>query len=252
MNHRNIHGNNHGKVGTNAHNNIHNNIYGKPQKRSTGQSRGPISSQSPKKSSFKRFVLLVFIVGIGIYVWRSRILSTSKVESPSSNVSEVDERSPIVSTPPLGERSLPADHRGNFEKIKKADSHHSGSLGAPAQHKQELMIEQFKEVTEYAFRSIPTIEALQALDASEVHDMPEKLNQAGIALGRVAQAIQDHPELANEGMDFYKRCAKTDDFPSSVRALCYFSLKGLGAAHHVEIAEGDYPAEVRELATELE
>jgi hypothetical protein len=57
--------------------------------------------------------------------------------------------------------------------------------------------------------------------------MPVPVSVAAAALGEVAQAVADHPELAPSAAAFYRECAEGDHL-NLIRAFCLARARGNG------------------------
>ncbi len=82
----------------------------------------------------------------------------------------------------------------------------------------------FQKVIVEAKASIPSIKHLRGLSDSQLHETPVEIQDAGLALGRVADALEAHPELAKEAIAFYEVCVVNEQYPTSVRTSCYLDL----------------------------
>ena len=106
----------------------------------------------------------------------------------------------------------------------------------------------FDETAREIMDRLPTLSDLRSLSDAEVHDTPKPIIQAGLQLGRIAELLQANPRLGLRAVQFYSKCASDENFPSSVRALCFSHLKNLDGD---TAAQAAVPAEIRELAEDL-
>ena len=110
--------------------------------------------------------------------------------------------------------------------------------------------EKFAKKTRETLDSLPTVAKLRGLTEEEAHVNPAALNAAGDDLGQIAAEVQADPSLVPQAVEFYKSCAKRDDLPTSVRALCYSDHNAL--AKQDPLPEDEIPAAVRKLAQKLD
>ncbi len=106
----------------------------------------------------------------------------------------------------------------------------------------------FAELAQKAFDSLPRIETLRTSGES-VHHAPKILLDSSEALTQVSMALRDHPEFADQGIEFYRACAHNDSLMTAVRAVCLqrlaFWTKGS------ELENGAHSQELRDLAQGL-
>lgn len=110
----------------------------------------------------------------------------------------------------------------------------------------------FIEMAQRILRELPTREDLKSLSPQEVHRSPQILMDAGLALGQVAERLDQNSELIHEALGFYQDCAGNAELPSSVRALCFSNLESRSKAAGIEIPWDDLVSEnIRKLAKKL-
>jgi hypothetical protein len=63
--------------------------------------------------------------------------------------------------------------------------------------------------------------ALQHLPQKEVHHTPTSVIQAANHLGDLTDYVEQHPETASKAVEFYRDCAMNQEFPLSIRAVCF-------------------------------
>jgi hypothetical protein len=90
----------------------------------------------------------------------------------------------------------------------------------PAGHQND-----FRLLLDEAWEAIPSVEELRALPEAELHHTPKVIISAGTKLGHIAERLKENPELSGQAASFYSNCALNQDFPTSIRALCYSDLK---------------------------
>ncbi len=109
------------------------------------------------------------------------------------------------------------------------------------------IIENFQNIANRTLRSIPTIEDLQKLSDEEVHNTPTQIIEAASKIGKIASMLALDSSLKPIGIGFYEDCAKTENFPNSVRAVCYFNLKKLDLDHFKKL-EPWIPKEIQRIS----
>lgn len=117
--------------------------------------------------------------------------------------------------------------------------------------KSRMTREQFQNLLETTTQLIPTVAELRKLPAEELHLTPKVLQVAGYQLGLVAEAIENNPALAQEGMSFYENCVLTQNNPTPVRALCLSDYEKLGAKSRLPVREDIAPENIRTLAEQI-
>lgn len=112
---------------------------------------------------------------------------------------------------------------------------------------------EFKQLAEKTLASLPTNEDLQRLKAEELHSTPAPIVAAARSLSQVTKLLHAHPELAPEGLKFYRECAERASAPDSVRALCFANLRNLSQAAGQPDAfrAAEYPERIRRLGDQI-
>lgn len=113
------------------------------------------------------------------------------------------------------------------------------------------MLAQFSRVRTETLSLIPTQSQLRRLDHEETHFTPKQLLVASMKIGELAQMIEDHPELAEEGLRFYKQCAEMPRYPNAVRASCFVDFQKLNTQHPSSIPAPEITEQVRALAAKI-
>ncbi len=110
---------------------------------------------------------------------------------------------------------------------------------------------EFSALTADVLRALPQLKALQGLNDEAVHNTPDIIREAGVALGQVAQLVHDNPAYEEAGVRFYDECTLQGGGINSIRALCYANLKRLSTKLKLPLEEEKYPADVRRLAAHI-
>ncbi|MGZ3688460.1 MAG: hypothetical protein ACXWP5_10090 [Bdellovibrionota bacterium] len=109
---------------------------------------------------------------------------------------------------------------------------------------------EFSRWSVQVLKTLPTRESLRQLTDEEAHRTPLSVQDAAEELGRIAQAIHDTPAFAEEGREFYRKCAAAEELLTAVRALCFADFTRLDQ----RLGESEAPAvpqTVRALAAQL-
>ncbi len=175
-------------------------------------------------------LLLVLILGAGWFL-------NQTLNSPQESI-------PFLPTEPVLSQTQ--------NEIKKEKSISHESVSQTELKAQSLEVQEFIQFTEKVYQSLPFISDFQRLSESEVHHTPALMIEAGEKLGEIAQALEDHPEWAESAIPFYTDCARNDQFPNPVRALCYYHLNQIKNQNSSAFIDASVPVEVRSLAEKLE
>ena len=110
----------------------------------------------------------------------------------------------------------------------------------------------FRERAERVLSDFPQKQILKDPDR-DLHRPPPELADAGAELGAIEDLLDDYPNLINEGLRFYKKCALKDDLLTSLRALCLHNLKTRAkkAGKEKEIRWKEFPDQLHRLADRL-
>lgn len=117
---------------------------------------------------------------------------------------------------------------------------------------EEEAKKKFLELAENVFQRLPTEEDLQKLSSDEVHFTPQKILEAGVELGRIAELLEQSPGLASEALLFYKKCTLENRFPVSIRALCYSHWRDLDPEGPQSYDQTSLSGQIRSLADQLD
>lgn len=87
----------------------------------------------------------------------------------------------------------------------------------------------------------------------DLHRPPPELADAGAELGAIEDLLDDYPDLINEGLRFYKKCALKDELLTSLRALCLHNLKNRAkkTGKEASIRWSEFPDQLHRLADRL-
>ena len=76
-----------------------------------------------------------------------------------------------------------------------------------------------EKVTAFYFQ-VPRKSSLADVTASEMHETPQPVLEAGRHLGNMHEYFSTHDHDVNVELNFYLKCSQQKDFFDSVRALC--------------------------------
>ena len=95
---------------------------------------------------------------------------------------------------------------------------------------------------------LPTIADIKKLPSEAVHHTPAIIMQAGRDLGYIKEILKVHPSYEIEANVFYEKCAKTKEFPKSVKALCLTNLIEIKKKNGEILNLNNYPNDIVELS----
>jgi hypothetical protein len=110
---------------------------------------------------------------------------------------------------------------------------------------------EFSNLRQEVFQSMPTKADLAKLSDEDAHYTPQAMFNAAVELGKIAQAVADHPDLAPETFEFYKQCAEKELLPDSLRASCYAEFQKLLKSSGLSEALPQVPQNVIDLAAQV-
>ena len=90
-----------------------------------------------------------------------------------------------------------------------------------------MSLSDFSELSQATQKALPTLQDFKSLSSKEAHTTPLIIQQAGSALGKVAQALSDNPHFAAEAAQFYRDCFARINLPDQIRALCLANHRNL-------------------------
>ena len=142
-----------------------------------------------------------------------------------------------------------SSHDSTSNESTSAPSAASGP-GLVANEGEEVR-QDFSNLRQEVFQSMPTKEQLAKLSGEEVHFTPQVMLKAAVELGKIAQAVADHPGLAPEALEFYKQCAEKEISPNSLRASCYAEFEKLSESSGLNQSKPNVPESIRDLAAQV-
>ncbi len=187
-------------------------------------------NREPEKSSFKDllYIATALLLIVGIVIYRS--------------VDSKENTSVVVAVA----EGVEAPQTANSTLDKSTKDEDAGVTAG------KLNLENFRELTRTALEKLVPIKQFKDLQSQELHSMPEIMQESGVLLGQIAQALHDNPALQSEANSFYEDCFRQKDLPNQIRGLCLANHRNLrlkiGESGDWTSVEGEMPAEVIRLA----
>jgi hypothetical protein len=201
---------------------------------------------SKQKSGVRKVILFVMFLTLGLLYFLKNN-QAKKVEADLDVVTsemQTAVNKPIQTIPDVAPLSEPRQ-----VAIKKSEQKQIPPQ--VLQNSVELQKREFLILRDKALQSIPTVQELRKLTKEQLHFTPESVLNAGLEIGTAAEYIDKHPELSDDGLDFYEKCATGVNHPTSIRASCYFDFNRLAKKVGSRRASPQVPEHVRNLAEKL-
>jgi len=137
------------------------------------------------------------------------------------------------------------------------DQQESASSSTPLlDHERQFTEQEITQMTENGFeellteveRRLPKISDIKKIPSGALHRTPETIIEAGRNLGLVKEILISHEKFIPKAIGFYDHCAKSEERPTPVRALCFTNLVLLKKQKDEKINLKDYPPQVIDLA----
>ena len=146
---------------------------------------------------------------------------------------------------------VPGDSAGIAQIIGAADpkTFKKGNLmnpGAPAAND-----EAFAKAANEALGTMPKTAEILAKN-TDFHYAPAEILDGTAAFAAIWDSLKQNPELAPQGLGFYRDCAKDEQAPTAIRAVCLRHMKDLAARTQTgPIDESEFPELVRRVADKM-
>ena len=121
-----------------------------------------------------------------------------------------------------------SDQTGFFEEptnsvqvVEQRDAHPEEVRPLPDISPEELA---FRQRSNQVLEDFPKKSILKERGRDQ-HKPPKELVEASSELGTIEDLLDKNPNLAKEGLRFYRKCALKDELLTSLRALCLHNLK---------------------------
>ena len=112
----------------------------------------------------------------------------------------------------------------------------------------EMTEEEFIELVKETESKLPTLADIKKLPPEALHRTPPQVMQAGRDLGLLSEVLKVHESYDRSVVAFYDKCARSNERPTSVRALCLTSLITIKKKNGEGLNLKTYPAELVELS----
>ncbi len=106
---------------------------------------------------------------------------------------------------------------------------------------------QFIEFLNFTESILPTKADIKQLPAGAIHHTPSLIIQAGKDLGLIKEVLKVHESYDFEAAQFYEKCAKNNERPLPVKALCLTNLIQIKKKKNEPIDLSAYPKNIVEL-----
>lgn len=106
---------------------------------------------------------------------------------------------------------------------------------------------QFVDLLKTIDSKLPTIADIKLLPAGALHHTPTLIIQAGKDLGLIKEVVALHKSFESDAVLFYEKCAKANDRPVPVKALCLTNLIQIKKKNNESINLAAYPKHIVEL-----
>ncbi len=112
----------------------------------------------------------------------------------------------------------------------------------------DMTEEQFKALVQETENKLPKLSDIKKLPPAALHRTPAPVIQAGKDLGLLKEVLKVHESYERVVAPFYEKCAKNNERPTPVRALCLTSLIQVKKKNNERINSADYPSDLIELS----
>jgi len=110
-----------------------------------------------------------------------------------------------------------------------------------------LSTEEFRTLGAELMRTLPRRKGSTKVNG----DVSLPLVFAEERLVTVAEAVRNEPALEEDALLLYRECAQAEQFPDTVRALCFLYLRSLAALTGKNLPRTSVPYEIRALGEKL-
>ena len=173
-------------------------------------------------------IIISIILLIGLFLWKAS--TTSSLPNISDKSSSPIVRKSLI----LSEKSIEDDEQNNKHDLKNARSDYQGQLDRD-------------------FKSLPIVDDLRNLTASEVHHTPEIIKNGGEVIGRIHDEAEIDSTKRVDAMSFFKRCTEDQQIAMAIRAVCLSKVYKLVPIWKIPtpLSDTSVTDEVSELALKL-
>ena len=111
----------------------------------------------------------------------------------------------------------------------------------------EMTEMQFIELLKITESKLPTIADIKQLPSGALHHTPAPIMQAGKDLGLLKEVLKVHESYEREALIFYEKCAKLQERPMAIKALCLTNMIQITKKNGKKLNLAAYPKEMIEL-----
>ena len=135
-----------------------------------------------------------------------------------------------------------ANSQNNNETVLTLDRHFT------EQEILEMNEGSFTELIKDTQRRLPKLSDIKKLPPGVLHRTPEIIIQAGRDLGVIKEVLKVHESFERVAVPFYNSCAKNQESPTPVRALCLTNLIFIKKKNGAKINLNEFPSQLVELS----
>ena len=198
-------------------------------------------------------ILAALLAGTSIY------LNTRKPKLPNESKSQLTSPTRSTNETQFNNSKVPLNDkiRTFLNKSLRVKKDAAGPVESPLVTQERLYTEdEINRMSAENFKSLlvevelrmPKITDIKKLPAEALHRTPEPILEAGKDLGLIKEIITRHEGYTQLAIGFYDNCAKSDERPTPVRALCLTNLALQKKKRAEKINLRDYPNQVIDLA----
>lgn len=191
----------------------------------------------------------ILVVGIFLYFAREKEAITNDMKSKMTNESLTENR-------PNAAKKFKEILANNLQKqndmIERTDFENGDALTKERfyteQEISEMTLESFQALLKETDLKMPKISDIKELPPGALHRTPPSIIEAGKSLGLIKEILNVHKSYEKEAVKFYDTCAKSNERPTPVRALCLTNLIEIKKNNGESLNLSSYPKELIELS----
>ena len=108
--------------------------------------------------------------------------------------------------------------------------------------------ENFANLISEVERRLPKKSDIKKIPEQALHHTPPLIIEAGRNLGLIKEVLNEHQTYEKKALDFYEKCASTEETPTTVRAICLTNLVVINNKNGKKISTNKYPKEIVDLS----
>lgn len=106
---------------------------------------------------------------------------------------------------------------------------------------------QFAEMLKDTEKRLPTLSDIKQIPSGALHHIPAVVLEAGRNLGAIKEVLKYHPEYEEKAIPLYTECARAENRPTPVRALCLTNLIEVSKKHRLPLDLKTFPPNIVQL-----